>query len=46
MKRIVIGLCLVGVLGLRRAAVGREGAVVERALFDELAVALRRTHRW
>ncbi|MET0788415.1 MAG: type II toxin-antitoxin system PemK/MazF family toxin [Cellulomonas sp.] len=34
------------VLRLRQSAVRREGAIVERALFDEVAAALRRTHGW
>jgi PemK-like, MazF-like toxin of type II toxin-antitoxin system len=34
------------VLRLRPSAVRREGAIVDRALFDEVAVALRRTHGW
>ena len=34
------------VLRLRPSAVRREGAVVDRALYDEVAVALRRTHGW
>ena len=34
------------VLRLRQSAVRREGAIVDRALFDEVAVALRRTHGW
>ena len=34
------------VLRLRPSAVRREGAVVERALFETVAVALRRTHGW
>ena len=34
------------VLRLRQSAVRREGAIVDRALFDKVAVALRRTHGW
>jgi len=34
------------VLRLRQSAVRREGAIVDRALFDDVAVALRRTHGW
>ena len=34
------------IVRLRPAAVRREGAVVERALFDRVAVALRTTHGW
>lgn len=33
-------------LRLRPSAVRREGAIVDRALFDQVAVALRRTHGW
>ncbi|MDQ0373446.1 type II toxin-antitoxin system PemK/MazF family toxin [Cellulomonas humilata] len=34
------------VLRLRQSAVRREGAIVDRALFDEVAAALRRTQGW
>ena len=34
------------IVRLRPAAVRREGAIVERALFDRVAVALRTTHGW
>ena len=34
------------VLRLRPSAVRREGAIVDRALFDRVAAALRRTQGW
>jgi hypothetical protein len=34
------------VLRLRQSAVRREGAIVDRALFDKVAAALRTTHGW
>ncbi|WP_315097944.1 type II toxin-antitoxin system PemK/MazF family toxin [uncultured Cellulomonas sp.] len=34
------------ILRLQASAVRREGAIIDRGLFDEVATALRRTHPW